>query len=177
MSDVEKVIVDNTGLVYHQLHKFNLAYNEDAISYAMEALWKAASTYDESRNCKFSTYASTCIYNGIMMYLRVHSKEQLLDTVSLEAELNEDGLTYVDLIAGADDIELEQFSAINKAINRAIANTHNEKHKEVVIKWIESNFEVTQKELAEMLGISQAQVSRILSIFKNKLKKELEGSI
>lgn len=177
MSDVEKVIVDNTGLVYHQLHKFNLAYNEDAISYAMEALWKAASTYDESRNCKFSTYASTCIYNGIMMYLRVSSKEQLLDTVSLEAELNEDGLTYVDLIAGADDIELEQFSAINKAINRAIANTHNEKHKEVVIKWIESNFEATQNELAEMLDISQAQVSRILSIFKNKLKKELEGSI
>lgn len=177
MSDVEKVIVDNTGLVYHQLHKFNLAYNEDAISYAMEALWKAASTYDESRNCKFSTYASTCIYNGIMMYLRVSSKEQLLDTVSLEAELNEDGLTYEDLIAGSNDIELEQFSTINKAINRAIANTHNEKHKEIVIKWIESNFEATQKELAEMLDISQAQVSRILSIFKNKLKKELEGSI
>lgn len=177
MSDVEKVIVDNTGLVYHQLHKFNLAYNEDAVSYAMEALWKAASTYDESRNCKFSTYASTCIYNGIMMYLRVSSKEQLLDTVSLEAELNEDGLTYVDLIAGSNDIELEQFSTISTAISKVLDRICNDKHKEIITKWIESNFEATQTELAKELGFSQAQVSRILSIFKNKLKKELEGSL
>lgn len=177
MSDVENVIADNTGLVYYQLHKFNLAYNEDAISYAMEALWKAASTYDASRDCSFSTYATTCIYNGIMMYLRTYKREHALEAVSLDAELNDEGLTYVDLLAGADDIELEHFSTINIAINKALSNISNNKHKEVVTKWIESNFEATQKELAKELDISQAQVSRILSIFKNKLKKELEGSI
>lgn len=174
MSDVEKVIADNTGLVYQQLHKFNLAYNDDAISYAMEALWQAAETYDPSKGFAFSTYASSCVYNGIMMYFRGQNKESNLDTVSIDTELNDEGFTLVDILVGAPDIDTEKLQEIYHIIYKVIDKLHIGTHRDIVMAWVDSNFEATQNELADTFHVKQGTVSRVLSSFKYKLKKELE---
>ena len=174
MSDIEKKIADNMGLVYKQLHKFNLAYNEEAVSYATEALWKAIETFDDSRDNAFSTYASACIYNGIMMYFRVTEKQSRIDAVSFEAELNEDGVTLEDLLVGAEDIEVSKLGIIYQAINNVMCSYKPGRQQDIIQLWVRSNFEATQQIIAEEFNTSQANVSRVLSTFKNKLKKELE---
>ena len=68
--DINEAIEKNKPLVYFHLHKFGLAADPDAYSAALEALWVALKTYDDSRSTAFGTYASVCIYNAIGMYLR-----------------------------------------------------------------------------------------------------------
>ena len=174
MSDIEKKIIDNMGLVYSQLHKFNLAYNEEAKSYAVEALWKAIETFDASKNFAFSTYATSCIYNGIMMYFRAAEKQTRMETVSIDEELNEEGFTLEDVLVGTCTIESEQISTIYVAIRNVVGKTKSDLHKRIICAWVNSNFEANQKDIAKDQGTTQAQVSRVLSAFKNKLKKELE---
>lgn len=174
MLDVEKTIEDNIGLVYHHLHKHNLGFNEDAYSYALEALWKAAISFDASNGANFCTYASTCIYNQIMRYFRDTAQQQRLDTVSMDAELNEDGFSLLDNLVGDEDVCSEQYNVIQDAMCAALDKVRNDKHRQVVILWIESNFEMKQRVLAKESGLTQAQVSRIINVFRNKLKKELE---
>lgn len=72
--ETENLIVENRGLVYYQLHKlgiaFKSAYYDDLISVGNLALIKAATTFDESKNIVFATYALTCIRNEMGMYFR-----------------------------------------------------------------------------------------------------------
>ena len=100
---IEQLIQDNTGLVYKQLHKFNKAFDDDAVSYAFEALWRAAKTYDESKGAKFSTYASVCIYNEIALYLRKEQQRLKLDVVSYDNPIEDS--TFLYFIKSDDDIE------------------------------------------------------------------------
>ena len=91
--DINKLIEDNMGLVYKQLHRFNLAYDADSFSFAMEGLMNAAKTYNTKRNIKFSTYASACIYNAIMQHLRSQSKQRQINVVYYDDPMNDtDGL-------------------------------------------------------------------------------------
>lgn len=174
MLDVEKAIEDNIGLAYNILHKHNVGFNEDAISYAMEALWRAALSFDETRGHAFSTYASTCVYNSIMRYFRDSMRNNKLECVSIDAELNDDGFTMADVIVDTEGISSEQLDIIMEAVYKALNKMNNTKHRSVIALWIDSNFEMRQIDIANELGITQAQVSRIFGSFRNKLKKELE---
>ena len=174
MSDIEKKINDNMGLVYSQLHKFNLARNEEAKSYAVEALWKAIETFDASKNHAFSTYAVSCIYNGIMMYFRYTEKCTRVETISLDEHLNEEGFTLEDILVGTTGAESDKIFTIYEAIRNVVTATKSDAHKRIICMWVNSNFEATQADMANELDMSQAQISRVLSTFKNKLKKELE---
>ena len=169
--DIEQIMRDNKGLMYKQLHKFNLAYNEDAISYAMEALWNAAKTFNPNAGIKFSTYASTCIYNGIMMYFRV--SEEKLDVTSYD-EVNEDGLSLLDSLADIPVCDQKRIEQIYDLMYKVADTMTRESQVKLVYAWIDSNFEAKQRELAAQFDVTQAAVSRTLGIYKNKLKQELE---
>ena len=181
--DIDKLIVDNMGLVYHQLHKFNRAYDDDAYSCAVEALIKAANTYDDSKSVKFATYASVCIYNGIAYYLRGLNKKRKLEVVYFSDEVSPGSdITYADVLHSdalpSDEIMLEERNAsIWKVFDKAYNELTNGVPRTIIRLWRESDFTMNQSQLAKEAGVTQSYVSRVLNAFKHKIKKELEDCL
>lgn len=180
---IDKLIVDNMGLVYQQLHKFNRAYDDEAFSFAMEALMNAAKTYNPKKGYAFSTYATVCIYNGISMYLRSLNNKRKIDTVSYDDTLIEgENLTYLDILQddntpACEVLKEELYAVLWKAFDKLQAELQTSSAKTIVKYWRDSGFTLSQSEIAKKVGISQAQVSRILAAFKCKLRNEMEGYI
>lgn len=179
MDEVEKRIVDNMGLVYKQLHKFHRINDEDAFSCAMEGLMKAAQTYNGST--AFSTYATVCIYNGIAMYLRKLKKNSSIVIVSYNQHIDDDNdnITLEAMLGTQVDPEAEylskeRYSYIVQCIEDLLNNTSSPQAKLALKYWVESDYTLHQKELAEKAGLTQSYVSRVISVFKHKLKKKLE---
>jgi len=178
--DVEKMIEDNKGLVYKQLHRFNLAYDNDAISYAFETLHRAVVTYDKSKKVAFSTYASSCIYNTIVWYLREKARDEKLQVVSFEEPVNDcTEITIADTLTTNETAETaylarELNDMIWLAFDKVYDKLPNEISKTIIRIWRESDFTIRQVDLAREAQTSQAHVSRTLCVFKHKFKKEME---
>lgn len=177
--DADKLIIDNMGLVYAQLKRFNRLNDDEAYSWAVEALIKAARSYDDSRSVKFTTYAMACIYNGIAMYLRKVRKYQR--EVSYDAEVPGTDLTLRDMLTDTgltpDELYLEKelYEAVRKAITKVLSEATNDTLVDIVEYWQSTGFTAKQADIAEALGIAQPTVSRALSAFKYRIKCELEG--
>lgn len=181
--DIEKVIQDNMGLVYKQLHRFNMINDADAYSYAVEALWTAATTYSASKNTKFSTYASVCIYNAIGSYLRKLKTQQKVVMLPYDhSDLGNDDLDYASYNSAMtiqdtplDYCERKELQEVlSRVYHKVLSECTTEISKQVVTEWYLSQGTVQQTELAKKLGTSQPHVSRIISAAKYKFKKELE---
>lgn len=175
----EKLIADNMGLVYMQLHKLNLAYDDEAFSFAMEGLMKAARTYDTTKGLQFSTYASVCIYNGVQMLLRKRNAKKQLIVVSYEEPLFEDGPKCMDVLVGAEDLEAsyvrrELLAATRKAFDKTFATMRRGLRKDIINEWCNSGFEATHTDIATKLHTTQSYVSQVIKTFQHKLKQELE---
>lgn len=183
MADINDVIEANLGLVYQQLHRFNLADEPDAISYAYEALYKAAKTFDTSAGTAFSTYAVCVIANDIRRYLRTLYRKRQLTVVSYDEPVySNDGneATLLDTLSGPDNAEDHILSEelrveIAEALNRVYDSLAADGHRRIFEVWRESDFEAKQKDIAQLTGFTQPYVSRVLSIIKYKMKVELEG--
>lgn len=179
---MDQLIADNMGLVYQQLHKLNRINDDDAYSYAMEGLFKAASTFDPERGIQFSTYATTCIYNALMMYMRSVRKNGHLVIVSYNAPIDDsddDSDEMSELIAASESpedafIRQEKIEFIVDTVERLIASTTSSVQREVLQMWWQSECTLGQLELAEKAHTSQATVSRTLAVFRHKLRQELE---
>lgn len=179
--NIEELLVNNMGLVYRQLHKFGRAYDDDAFSAAFEALYRAALTYDEGRHIAFSTYATTCIYNGIVCYLRDEvNKTKRLNVVPIETivHTSEDDVLLSDMLSSNETpetmyLEDEYYRVLWKNFDKVL-NTLNSKAKQIIELWRDSDFSMGQVEIAALADVSQANVSRTLSAFKHKLKQEME---
>ena len=179
--DIEQMIADNIGLVYHFLHKFNLAYDDEAYCYAVEGLMKAAQTFAADKGSKFSTYAGVCIYNQLGMYWRRLRKENKLDTVSLDAPIG-DNLRLSDTLPdyNTPDVPLLQAELNRKLIDvyiNIVKAMPKGPAKTILQCWLDSGFTAKQRELSEAAGVSQAHVSRTLSALKHKIKRELEDYV
>ena len=179
----EKLILHNMRLVVHVAKKYYvLNENEDLISIGTIGLIKAVNTFCPSRNIKLATYASRCIENEILMYLRKSS--QLKNEVSIDEPLNVDWdgneLLLSDVLGSDSDTvntSIEQEADIvllNEAVSRL-----NEREKTIM----QLRFgllgckEHTQKEVANLMGISQSYISRLEKKIIKKLKKELGNVI
>lgn len=177
---MDDIIATNMGLVYKQLHRFNLINDDEALSQAMEALWVAAKTFDASKNVQFSTYATACIYNALAMYIRSLNKKRQLHTVSYNEPLCAGSdVALIDVLADTDTLEdayirKELMVRCKQVINEKLDKMPVGNQKKVILEWLESGDTTTQTEIAERVGISQAQVSRIIRIFKYQVRKELE---
>lgn len=177
----ETLIIHNLRLVVYIAKKFEAsgAGLEDMVSIGTIGLIKAVRTFCPERNIKLATYASRCIENEILMYLRKTSN--LKNEVSIDEPLNVDWdgneLLLSDVLGSDPDIvnrniELEdRKNIIYKTIDEL-----EEREKTIMYMrfGIGDEKEYTQKEVADLLGISQSYISRLEKRIILKLKKTVE---
>ena len=155
---------------------------EDLISIGTIGLMKAINTYDASKNIKLATYASRCIENEILMYLRRSNK--IRGEISIDEPLNQDGdgneLLLSDILGtDSDSISRRLEDEVDKKLLKSAISKLNTREKNIMelrFGFITGN-EKTQKEVADMLGISQSYISRLEKKIIGKMKKEISSKI
>lgn len=155
---------------------------EDLTSIGTIGLIKAINTYKADKNIKLATYASRCIENEILMYMRKCNNRRV--EVSIDEPLNTDWdgneLLLSDVL-GTDEDEIYRDLETNedkKIIYEAISKLN--KREQMIIKLrfgLDGSEEYTQKEVADMLGISQSYISRLEKKIMKRLRKEIEMKI
>ena len=175
------LIARNLRLVVYIARKFeNTGINvEDLISIGTIGLIKAINTFKTEKKIKLATYASRCIENEILMYLRRNSKTKT--EVSIDEPLNVDWegneLLLSDILGTDSDIICRGIEdEVDKSLlKKAISHLSSREKKIVSLRFgISSDGEEkTQKEVADLLGISQSYISRLEKRIINRLKKEM----
>ena len=177
-----KLIEHNLRLVVYIAKKFdNTGVGvEDLISIGTIGLIKAINSYDRDKNIKLATYASRCIENEILMHLRRNSK--IRAEVSIDEPLNVDWdgneLLLSDILGTDDDVcykDLENEVEM-KALKSALGNLSERERIIVDLRYGLSDKdgeERTQKEVADMLGISQSYISRLEKKIIKRLKRDM----
>lgn len=176
------LIEHNLRLVVYIAKKFdNTSVGvEDLISIGTIGLIKAINTFNPEKNIKLATYASRCIENEILMYLRRNNKTKM--EVSIDEPLNVDWdgneLLLSDILGTDEDViyrDLEDEIERN-LLNTAISRLNPRERKIVELRFgldNEDGDEMTQKEVADLLGISQSYISRLEKKIMKRLKKEI----
>lgn len=176
--DENTLVEQNMGLVYSQLHKFKLINDDDALSYAMEALLIAVRTFDDSKGIKLSTYATVCIYNALSQYTRRRGRKRVLTVISYNEPVNEDA-EWIDLLGTPttpedDYIKKEQYARLRKAFFKVYNSLPEGNPKRIVTLWYKAGFICKQADIAREVNTTQSNVSKALSAFRYKVKKEME---
>ena len=176
-----KLIEHNLRLVVFLSKKYENAglELEDLVSIGTLGLIKAVKTYRLDKNIKLATYASRCIENEILMDLRKNKKRRseisLEDSLSYDSEGNE--LRLEDILGTEDDIvtkNIEQEQE-KKLLIKEINDLNERDRKIMIMRYgLFNTKEVTQKDVAEMLGISQSYISRIEKKVIKKLKEVIK---
>lgn len=176
------LIEHNLRLVVYIAKKFeNAGINvEDLISIGTIGLIKAINTFNPDKKIKLATYASRCIENEILMYLRRNSKTRM--EVSIDEPLNVDWdgneLLLSDILGTDDDVisrKLEdevEITLLGKAINKLSPREQTIIRLRFGLNNADGK-EKTQKEVADLLGISQSYISRLEKRIMKRLKKEI----
>ncbi len=177
----EPLIVHNLRLVVYIAKKFeNTNVNiEDLISIGTIGLIKAVNTFSTDRNIKFATYASRCIENEILMFLRKASQRK--NEVSIEEPLNTDydgnELLLCDVLGSDADIinrDIEQELECNLLLE-AVSKLNTREEMIMELRFgLNGHKEHTQKQVADLMGISQSYISRLEKKIIRRLKSDLE---
>lgn len=179
----KQLIEHNLRLVVYLVKKFENTgvCVEDLISIGTIGLIKGINTFNPEKKIKLATYASRCIENEILMYLRRNNRVKL--EVSFDEPLNTDWdgneLLLSDILGTDEDViykDLEtevEISLLKKAMLSL-----NERERQIIelrfgVNRVE-NKELTQKEVADILGISQSYISRLEKKIMARLKKEIQ---
>ena len=164
----EKLIVHNLRLVVYIAKKFESSgvNIEDLISIGTIGLIKAVNTFSPEKNIKLATYASRCIENEILMYLRKIASQKM--EISLDEPLNTDWdgneLMLADVLGSeGDEISREIEEDDEKIMVMEIIKTLPERERIIIDMrfGLGDKEELTQKEVADKLGISQSYISRL----------------
>lgn len=180
----EKLITHNLRLVVYIAKKFESTGIgiEDLISIGTIGLIKAVNTFSVEKNIKLATYASRCIENEILMFLRKNNNNR--NDISIDEPLNIDWdgneLLFSDILGTEND-------TVNKNIetevdkNIIISSVHKLNDREKFIMEMRYGLEGfknhTQKEVADIIGISQSYISRLEKRIINRMKKDIEKVI
>ena len=176
------LIEHNLRLVVYIAKKFdNTGIGvEDLISIGTIGLIKAINTYNPEKNIKLATYASRCIENEILMYLRRNNKVRM--EVSIDEPLNVDWdgneLLLSDILGTDEDIIYKDMEneAEQKMLKKALSKLSDREKLIISLRFGLNNREeeaMTQKEVADLLGISQSYISRLEKKIMKRLKKEM----
>lgn len=180
--EAKKILVErNLRLVVYIAKKFeNTGIDlEDLISIGTIGLMKAINTFNTGKNIKLATYASRCIENEILMQLRKTTK--IKSEVSIDEPLNKDGdgneLLLSDILGTDDDVTSKGIEdEVDKVLLKASIEKLTKREKYIM----ELRFgiggdkkEKTQKEVADMMGISQSYISRLEKKIMRKMKKDI----
>ncbi len=176
-----KLIEHNLRLVAHIVKKFDSKNTDtdDLISIGTIGLIKGIDTYKKTPTVKITTYAARCIQNEILMYYRSNKKNQLTislnDSIGYDKEGNE--INLVDML---EDKKEDIIDTLQIKDNIALLNKYmqklNKREKEIIIKryGLNNEKELTQKEIADYLGISRSYVSRIEKRALTKILREFK---
>lgn len=176
------LIEHNLRLVVYIAKKFdNTGVGvEDLISIGTIGLIKSINTFKPDKNIKLATYASRCIENEILMYLRRNSKTRL--EVSIDEPLNVDWdgneLLLSDILGTEEDVIYRgiESEVEHKLLKEAISKLTEREKTIINLRFgLDASIgrEMTQKEVAELLGISQSYISRLEKKIMKQLKKEI----
>jgi len=182
-AEMKSILVEhNLRLVVYIAKKFdNTGVGvEDLISIGTIGLIKAINTYNPDKNIKLATYASRCIENEILMYLRRNNKTKL--EVSIDEPLNVDWdgneLLLSDILGTEEDVIYRNIEEeVDRKLLRKALSKLSERERIIVdlrfgLNSVDGN-ERTQKEVADLLGISQSYISRLEKKIIKRLKKEM----
>ncbi len=179
---VKSVLIErNLRLVVYIARKFeNSGVGiEDLVSIGTIGLIKAVNTFDPGKKIKLATYASRCIENEILMYLRRNNKTRA--EVSFDEPLNTDWdgneLLLSDVLGSEND---STYKYVEEEIDKNLLDSamdHLSDREKVIVQLrfgLRDGSEKTQKEVADLLGISQSYISRLEKRIIKKLKKEIK---
>ena len=182
LSARNRLVEHNLRLVAHIIKKYytQASNQEDLISIGTIGLIKAVNTFRPDKKIRLATYASRCIENEILMYLRKNNKTKL--EVSIDEPLNVDWdgneLLLSDILGTDEDVisrgienEVEK-----RLLYKAIEKLNTREKVIVEMRYGLNNVdgeEMTQKEVADSLGISQSYISRLEKRIMKRLKKEI----
>lgn len=178
---VQNTLIErNLRLVVYIARKFDNTgiWVEDLVSIGTIGLIKAVKTFDPTKKIKLATYASKCIENEILMFLRRSSKTR--SEVSFDEPLNKDWegneLLLSDVMGTENDII---YRSLEEEVDRTLLRTAMKKLTDREARIMDLRFglkdgrERTQKEVADLLGISQSYISRLEKRIFRRLKKEM----
>ncbi len=175
-----ELIVHNLRLVSHIVRKYySTAKNQDdLVSVGTIGLVKAVDSFKVENGARFATYASRCIQNEILMYFR--SQKKLANEVSINEtiDVDRDGnpLTYIDVISVTDttDEDIDRFMQTKRALELLDTVLTERERRVIVMRFgLGGRRALTQKEVAEQLGISRSYVSRIENTALSKLRENM----
>lgn len=178
---VRRVLIErNLRLVVYIARKFeNTGINiEDLISIGTIGLIKAINTFRPEKNIKLATYASRCIENEILMFLRKNSARR--SEMSIDEPLNVDWdgneLLLSDVLSNGEDDALHGLEdEVDRQLLKTAVNRLSEREQQIISMrfGLKGQKEMTQKEVADALGISQSYISRLEKRIIARLKKEI----
>lgn len=176
----DKLIEHNMRLVIYVAKKYETAFAtiEDLVSIGSLGLIKAIKTFKSDKNIKLATYASRCIDNEILMFLRKNQRRKL--EVSLDEPLNRDAegneLLLEDIVPSSEENVVDRYddNRLKEQLLDAVMNL-NEREREIIsLRFgLFDQEELTQKETADLLGISQSYISRLEKKILQKLRLSL----
>ena len=175
-----KLIEHNLRLVVYIAKRYetNPIFMEDLISIGSIGLIKAVKTFKRDKNIKLVTYASRCIENEILMFLRKKSRRKL--EVSFDEPLNTDydgnELLLSDILGTPDNLVTKEFerNEDKRALYQAIDCLKDREKLILQMRYGIEHEELTQKDIAKELGISQSYISRLEKKILNKLRVQFE---
>ena len=172
------LIEHNLRLVVYIAKRYetNPVFMEDLISIGSIGLIKAVNTFKRDKNIKLVTYASRCIENEILMFLRKKSRRKV--EVSFDEPLNIDydgnELLLSDILGTEDDLVTKEFEKQEnkRELMEAMATLKERERQILQMRYGIGQEELTQKDIAQKLGISQSYISRLEKKIIEKLKKK-----
>ena len=180
----DQLIEHNLRLVVYIARRFeNTGVDlDDLISVGTIGLIKAVNSFNAEKNIKLATYASRCIENEILMHLRRTSK--LKSEVSFDEPLNVDGegneLVLSDIMGTDGDVVYKRIesSVESELLGKALLKLNQREREIMQLRYgLNGDNEKTQKEVADMLGISQSYISRLEKKIISRLKKEFSKMV
>ena len=175
------LIERNLRLVVYIAKKFeNAGVNvEDLISIGTIGLIKAVNTFNPKKNIKLATYASRCIENEILMYLRRNSKNKIEISIDEPLNIDWDGneLLLSDILGTEEDVVYNNLEEeVNKELLKYALRKLSIREKKIMeLRFgLAGGKEMTQKEVADLLGISQSYISRLEKRIIDKMRQEIE---
>ena len=186
-SQAKNILIEhNLRLVAHVVKKYQGTGEDtdDLISIGTIGLIKAINTFNPVKNIKLATYASRCIENEILMYLRRNNKTKL--EVSIDEPLNVDydgnELLLSDVLGTEEDIIYRgiESEVEEQLLREAIKKLSGRERTIVELRFglgTKNGEEMTQKEVADLLGISQSYISRLEKKIMVRLKKSIQNNV
>ena len=173
----EKLILHNLRLVAHIVRKYysSSKNQDDLVSIGTVGLIKAVDSFRVSSGSKFATYAAKCIQNEILMHFRSQKKLSLEVSLGDTIDVDRDGnpLTYMDVVSTDESLEGETVKKLysDKAL-RLVSSVLDSRSRNIIILryGLGGRKPLTQRQVAEKLGISRSYVSRIEKSALSKLK-------